>query len=51
MTSSHHFMHARMSRPMPTEARYDRIGRGYREVLRPDPRLAAAIWRPLGERA
>lgn len=34
---------------MPTEARYDSIGRGYRTVRRPDPRLAGVIWRALGD--
>jgi SAM-dependent methyltransferase len=28
---------------------YDRIGRGYGDVRRPDPRLAERIWRALGE--
>lgn len=34
---------------MSTAPLYDRIGRGYRETRRPDPRLAAEIWRALGE--
>jgi SAM-dependent methyltransferase len=29
--------------------RYDTIGRGYRDVRRPDPRLAATIWSALGD--
>jgi SAM-dependent methyltransferase len=28
---------------------YDRMGRGYSEVRRPDPRFAAAIWAALGD--
>lgn len=32
-----------------TEATYDRIGRGYSEVRRPDPRIAARIEAALGE--
>ena len=30
-------------------ATYDRLGRGYARVRRPDPRLGAAIWDALGE--
>jgi SAM-dependent methyltransferase len=30
-------------------ATYDRLGRGYSRVRRPDPRLGAAIWDALGE--
>ncbi|MFD9645095.1 SAM-dependent methyltransferase, partial [Streptomyces sp. NPDC059082] len=33
--------------PLPTPT-YDRIGRGYRDVRRPDPRLAALIREALG---
>lgn len=34
---------------MPDTALYDRIGRGYGETRRTDPRLAARIWRALGD--
>ena len=30
-------------------ALYDRIGRGYVAVRQPDPRLAAVVWKGLGE--
>jgi SAM-dependent methyltransferase len=30
---------------------YDQIGRGYTQTRRPDPRIAAAIWRALGDAA
>ncbi len=34
---------------MPTEAAYDRIGRGYSSGRRTDPRLAGMIWDALGD--
>jgi SAM-dependent methyltransferase len=36
---------------MTPAARYDRIGRGYSAIRRPDSRIAAAIWAALGDAA
>ena len=37
------------SAPMTAGAIYDTIGRGYRDVRRPEPRIASAIWTALGD--